>query len=329
MQSLLRRTATLSLSSLARPVSTPVRTLATMVVDAPFDPPTTRSRPASYANASVPLPNNPRVIIPKPKQSSAKAPRYSRHSSRVTGRTARKPRKALSPTALKLEGATTLGEREPSTFGEIEVFLPSVFVRLVRNSGEHRADPYVATFRTSLQLTKPDISNYLKNVYGLHITSIRTINYLSKLKRNPIGGGYSRAGGTKNYKKVVVTMTEPFWYPEERSRAWCNEHFERDRMEEMRDRKMLKIGDGQKYGVGAQRYRGAHKSKADRERLKAVQQAGGHDTVAAAIEGDSAALRRPTGLKKRKNVMRSREEAVTDRREAIEQEMQKLREAGW
>lgn len=328
MQSIIRRTATLSLSSLARPVFTPIRTLATHVVDAPFDPPNSYSRPSSSSDTAVPLPNNPRVIIPSPTKAkrSIKAPRFSKNSSRVTGRSVRKPRKALSPTELKLDGQN--GEYEPATQGEIKVFLPSVFMRLVRNSGEHRDDPYVATFRTSLQLTKPDISNYLKNIYGLNITSIRTINYLSKLKRNPIGGGYSRSGGTKNYKKVVVTMTEPFWFPEERSRAWCNEHFERDRMEEMRDRKMLKIGDGQKYGVGAQRYRGAHKSKAEKERLKAVNKAGGHD-VDAKVEGDSAALRRPSGLKKRKNVMRSREEAVTERREAIEREMNRLREAGW
>ncbi|GAA5876150.1 hypothetical protein JCM16303_007038 [Sporobolomyces ruberrimus] len=328
MQSILRRTASLSLSSLARPASTPVRTLATHVVDAPFDPPTSYSRPSSSSNPAIPLPNNPRVIVPSPTKgkSGVKAARFSKHSSRVTGRSVRKPRKATSPTELKAGGQ--LGEYEPATQGEIKVFLPSVFIRLVRNNGEHRDDPYTATFRTSLQLTKPDVSNYLKNVYGLHITSIRTINYLSKLKRNPIGGGYSRAGGTKNYKKVVVTMTEPFWFPEERSRAWCNEHFERDRMEEMRDRKMLKIGDGQKYGVGAQRYRGAHKSKAEVERLKAVNKEGGHD-VNTKIEGDQVAMRRPTGLKKRKNVMRSREEAVTDRREAIEREMEKLKEAGW
>ncbi|GAA5947125.1 hypothetical protein JCM3765_002168 [Sporobolomyces pararoseus] len=328
MQSIIRRTATLSLASLARPASTPIRTLATHVVDAPFDPPNSYSRPSSSSNPAIPLPNNPRVIVPSPTKTrhAVKAPRFSKNSSRVAGRSTRKPRKALSPIELKLDGK--LGEYEPATQGEIKVFLPSVFMRLVRNSGEHRDDPYVATFRTSLQLTKPDISNYLKNIYGLNITSIRTINYLSKLKRNPIGGGYSRSGGTKNYKKVVVTMTEPFWFPEERSRAWCNEHFERDRMEEMRDRKMLKIGDGQKYGVGAQRYRGAHKSKAEKERLKAVNKAGGHD-VDAKIEGDQVAMRRPSGLKKRKNVMRSREEAVNDRREAIEREMAKLKEAGW
>ncbi|GAA5859761.1 hypothetical protein JCM1840_006442 [Sporobolomyces johnsonii] len=329
MQALIRRTAGLSLAAAARParsaVALPARTLATHVVDAPFDSPTSYARPSSPADTTTPLANNSRVVIPS-STPAVKAPRHSKHSSRVKGRTARKPRKALSPTALKADGAA--GEYEPATKGEVKIYLPSVFMRLVRNSSEHKDDPFTATFRTSLQLTKPDISNYLKNIYGLNITSIRTVNYLSKLKRNSIGGGWSRSGGTKNYKKVVVTMTEPFWYPEERSRAWCNEHFERDRMEEMRDRKMLKIGDGQKYGVGAMRYRGAHKSKAEMARLKEVNEKGGHD-LEAKVEGDESARKRPTGLKKRRNVLRSRAEGIEDKRDAVEREMDRLREAGW
>ncbi|GAA5951498.1 hypothetical protein JCM21900_001585 [Sporobolomyces salmonicolor] len=328
MQSLIRRTAGLSLAAAARPartaVAVPARALATHVVDAPFDRPTSYARPSSSADPTTPLPSNPRVVIPS-STPAVKAPRHSKHSSRVTGRTARKPRKALSPTSLKAGGAA--GEYEPATQGDVKIYLPSVFVRLVRNSSEHKDDPFTATFRTSLQLTKPDISNYLKNIYGLNITSIRTVNYLGKLTRNAIGGGYSR-NGTKNYKKVVVTMTEPFWYPEERSRAWCNEHFERDRMEELRDRKMLKIGDGQKYGVGAQRYRGAHKSKAELARLKEVNENGGHD-LDAKIEGDDSAQKRPSGLKKRRNVLRSKAEGIDDKKNAVEREMQRLREAGW
>lgn len=200
-------------------------------------------------------------------------------------------------------------------------------MRLVRNTGVHAKDPFTATFRTDLRLTKPDISNYLKNVYGLGITSIRTINYLSPLKRNPIGGGYSRTGGTKNYKKVLVGMTEPFWYPPERGREWCNEHFERDRMEEMRDRKMLKIGDGQKYGVQSTRYRGARKSRAEVERLAAIVKNGGGDLDA--VDSLPSAQRRPAGLKKKTNVLRSREEKITEGRTRVEAEMERLREAGW
>jgi ribosomal protein L23 len=304
----------------------PTRSLAT-VVSASFDPPTTRSSPVDSA---LPLPDNNRVVLPKPSSSSTlppdEAPRYSKDSSRLLGRTQRKPRKATSPTELNPDGL--VGERLPAVGGQVKVFLPSVFMRLVRNTGEHKDDPFTATFRTHLELTKPDISNYLKNVYGLHVTSIRTINYLAKLKRNPIGGGVSRSGGTKNYKKVMVTMTEPFWYPEERSRAWLNEHFERDRMEEMRDRKMLKIGDGRKHGVGSQRYRGANKSREERERLKKVSKEGGND-LTAREQGEDSSLKKPTGLRKRTNVLKSRAEAISEKQTALEVEMERLREAGW
>ncbi|GAA5879166.1 hypothetical protein JCM8547_001602 [Rhodosporidiobolus lusitaniae] len=304
------------------------RTLAT-VVSTPFDPPTSRTSSAALHSA-LPLPGNSRVVLPTQPSPSTLAreevPRYGKESSRVVGRTQRKPRKATSPTELTADGVA--GERKQATGGQVKLFLPHVFMRLVRNTGEHKDDPYTATFRTHLELTKPDISNYLKNVYGLHITSIRTINYLSKLKRNPVGGGVSRSGGTKNYKKVIVTMTEPFWYPEERSRAWLNEHFERDRMEEMRDRKMLKIGDGRKHGVGAQRYRGADKSRAERERLRLVSKEGGNDT-GKREPGEDASLKKPTGLRKKTNVLRSRTEKQLERQDAIEQEMERLREAGW
>ncbi|TNY17191.1 hypothetical protein DMC30DRAFT_406548 [Rhodotorula diobovata] len=339
----LRRTAQRALVQAAARPQAPlhqVRALATTVVDSPFDPPIARNRKQPQST-SEPLPGNPYVVVPKSSSSSSSpssssslsgdaprqpAPRYSADSSRTKGRTPRRVRKATSPTALKADGA--LGEYEHATQGHVRVYLPSVFMRLVRNTGDHKDDPYTATFRTSLQLTKPDITNYLKNVYGLHVTSVRTMNYLSPLKRSPIGGGYTRSGGTKSYKKVIVTMTEPFWYPQERTRGWLNEHFERDRMDEMRDRKMLKIGDGHKYGVSSPRYRGARKPAAERERLRQVSKRGGNDVEAREV-GEQVAQRRATGLRKKRNVLRSREERVVEQRSVIEQEMARLREAGW
>ncbi|GAA5892069.1 hypothetical protein JCM6882_005686 [Rhodosporidiobolus microsporus] len=331
MQSLVRRTAQLALGSGAGAARAAVpscsRHLAT-VVSTPSDSPAVPTH--SRSDLSIPLPNNPRVVLPKPSQAEGapsvdEAPPVSKHSSRLQGRTQRKPRKATSPTELNAAGA--VGERLAATQGQVNIFLPHVFMRLVRNTGEHRDDPYTATFRTHLELTKPDITNYLKNVYGLNVTSIRTINYLSKLKRSPVGGGMTRSGGTKNYKKVLVSMTEPFWYPSERSRGWLNEHFERDRMEELRDRKMLKIGDGHKHSVGAQRYRGANKSRVELDRLREVSKKGGNDVEDR--PGEDAARRTPAGLKKRTNVIRSRAEKISERQDAVEQEMERLREAGW
>ena len=277
---------------------------------------------------SPPLPLFPRAdsleksnkyIVPSPVE-RAPAPRYSAKSSRIraTGRSEIKPARHLRP-----------DDDKTKLVGEVKLFLPSVFMRLVRNTAEHAGDPYTATFRTDLRLAKPDITNYLKNIYGLAVTSIRTINYISAVKRNPIGGGYSRAGGTKNYKKVLVSMEQPFWYPAERSREWCNEHFERDRMEELRDRKMLRIGDGQKYGVSSPRYRGAGKSKAEVERMAEAVRLGGVDEKVLAIGDGKSVQRRPAGLKMRKNVLASRAEKAGDARAAVESKMRELREAGW
>lgn len=279
------------------------------------------SFPASASRQQPRPPQSTNRYIVRAPTEGPQAARHSAKSSRIKGRTPSAPRKALSLTEL-----TDAGTYAHSDVGQVKIYLPSVFVRLVRNTGAHADDPYTATFRVDLRLTKPDITNYLKNIYGLNLTSIRTANYLSPLKRNPIGGGYSRAGGIKNYKKVVVTMTEPFWYPEERSRAWCNEHFERDRMEEMRDRKMLKIGDGQKYGVGSWRYKGATKPRAERERLAKAAKEGGLDTTG----GDGkASLRLPNGLKKHKNVVRARAERAGEEKTKVQTEIDRLREAGW
>ncbi|KAK4705998.1 large subunit ribosomal protein L23, partial [Phenoliferia sp. Uapishka_3] len=308
MASIVRRVVALTRTT-ANATTSSVRALATQ---------------ASTPSSLLPSKADPRskyLVQDKPERPAVA--RISPSSSRIAGRTPSKPRKSISPLKASADGIVPT----QSTQGQVKIFLPSVFVRLVRNTGQHASDPYTATFRTDLRLTKPDISNYLLNIYGLAIDSIRTINYSSPLKRNPIGGGYSRGGGTKSYKKVLVTMKEPFWYPEERSRDWCNEHFQREAMEEMRDRKMLKIGDGQKYGVASERYRGAHKSSAEVARLTAIAQAGGTEIVE---EGDGkSALRRPSGRKMRKNVVRSRAERIGEKKSVIESEMDRLREAGW
>ncbi|KAL8283112.1 hypothetical protein RQP46_005890 [Phenoliferia psychrophenolica] len=323
MQSLTRRTARLTLHS-RRPIasSSTTRTLATHSTLP--SPPTTPASPSA-------APRSKYVVAPK--ALLTKASRLSPSSSRVTGRRAPNPlgrnplglRKSLSP-LLPLSPSSPIPLQ--FTTGLVKIFLPSVFIRLVRNTGSHTSDPYTATFRTDLRLTKPDISNYLQNIYNLSISSLRTMNYSSPLKRNPIGGGYSRGGGTKSYKKVIVTMTEPFWYPEERGREWCNEHFQREAMEEMRDRKMLKIGDGAKYGVNSERYRGAGKLRKDVDRLKAIATAGGSDLAEEVGDGKSA-QRRPSGRKMRKNVVRSRAERIDEKKSVVEMEMDRLRDAGW
>jgi ribosomal protein L23 len=93
----------------------------------------------------------------------------------------------------------------------------------VRNGPPHTDDPFTATFRVSLQLTKPDIRSYLAQIYGLEITSLRTANYIGEDKYYP-GKGWKRTR-ERTYKKVLVGLVEPFWYPEERSKEWLEREF--------------------------------------------------------------------------------------------------------
>lgn len=335
---MLRTAARLVARASGAPVASTSRAFATHVVESPFEAP---SFPKASSRQATTSPKNP-YIVPAPVE-RPKAPRHSSKSSRVRGRTPNRVRKSISETPLAEDtvdenGKVVKADRKhaPSTVGQVEIFLPSVFVRLVRNTGQHANDPYTATFRTDLRLTKPDISNYLKNIYDLSITSIRTINYLSPMKRSPIGGGYSRGGGTKNYKKVLVTLTEPFWYPEERGREWCNDHFSREKMESLRDKRMLRIGDGQKYGVSSNRYRGAGKLRKEVDRLREahvrvseeIEKGETSESVDEADKGMSS-MRKPEGLRMKKNVMRSREEKVGEAKTKVEKEMDRLRTAGW
>ncbi|KAM0755555.1 hypothetical protein T439DRAFT_6019 [Meredithblackwellia eburnea MCA 4105] len=326
MQNLSRRLANLSISSASKATHTRQFTTATASRIASSSPSSSSELPQLQLSQN----DNPYLHIPKQKQ-SIKPQRYSANSSRIKGRSTRTtPRKSLShprTSEHNQDEVAMTGQVQQSTTGHVKIYLPSVFIRLVRNTGQHAQDPFTATFRTDLRLTKPDIATYLRNIYGLAITSIRTVNYVSPLKRNPVGGGYSRSGGVKNYKKVVVTMDEPFWYPEERGREWCNEHFQREIIEEHRDRKMLRIGDGQKYGVGSWRYRGAQKSKDEVARLKRLAQ-GAEDTEKEVSDGRSA-LRKPSGRKMRKNVLRSRAEKADERKSVVLSEVEKLREGGW
>lgn len=85
------------------------------------------------------------------------------------------------------------------------IFLPNVRMILVRNAppvpGTAMADqdPFIATFRCSPRLTKPDIMQYLRQCYGIGIRSIATTIYQGERVRHR-HGGYRRKEAS--YKKV-------------------------------------------------------------------------------------------------------------------------------
>ncbi|PPR01684.1 hypothetical protein CVT24_001512 [Panaeolus cyanescens] len=93
-----------------------------------------------------------------------------------------------------------------------KVYLPNIVFRLVRNHtppGEPY-NPYEATFRIPQSVTKTDVRSILQAVYGVKTTYIRTDNYISPWYRTQ--EGYERRP-YKTYKRAVVGLVDPFYYP--------------------------------------------------------------------------------------------------------------------
>ncbi|KAF8519665.1 hypothetical protein JB92DRAFT_1973636 [Gautieria morchelliformis] len=90
-------------------------------------------------------------------------------------------------------------------------------------------NPWEATFRIPTSLTKLDVRSYLYAVYGVKCTYIRTDNYFEPLetyKRRTRRPSVSR--GSSSYKRAVVGLLEPFYYPEALEDMDRNERQERE-----------------------------------------------------------------------------------------------------
>lgn len=111
------------------------------------------------------------------------------------------------------EVVTPSGATETQVVGE-KVYLPNIIFRLVPNFTPPGKpyNPYEATFRIPQSVTKTDVRAYLAAVYGVQTTYIRTDNYVAPLRRSwnralVSGKSYS------TYKRAVVGLVEPFYYP--------------------------------------------------------------------------------------------------------------------
>jgi large subunit ribosomal protein L23 len=98
------------------------------------------------------------------------------------------------------------------------IYLPNIQIRLMRNHtpAGQQYDPYVATFRIPPSMTKTDLRSYLLALYGLHVTFIRTDNYIAPVAR--VGTDFQQRrikGSQKTYKRAVVGLHEPFHYPDD------------------------------------------------------------------------------------------------------------------
>jgi len=103
------------------------------------------------------------------------------------------------------------GTQETEVLGR-KVYLPNIVMRLIRNHTlpGQPYNPYEATFRIPQSVTKTDVRSLLLAIYGVKSTYIRTDNYISPWYRTQ--KGYERRP-YKTYKRAVVGLVDPFYYP--------------------------------------------------------------------------------------------------------------------
>jgi large subunit ribosomal protein L23 len=132
-----------------------------------------------------------------------------------------------------------------------KVYLPNIVFKLTRNFTPpgQPYNPYEATFRLPHSITKADIRSYLRSVYGVQTTYIRTDNYFAPVKQ--LRYGRTKPLSHRSYKRAVVGLVEPFYYPNaledmseqerEERQKWIEQKFQTGLMDEMRAYEMLRL----------------------------------------------------------------------------------------
>ncbi|KAG2071583.1 hypothetical protein BDR04DRAFT_499230 [Suillus decipiens] len=159
---------------------------------------------------------------------------------------------ALNERRTRLRGLKVTdsnGEKELEVVGQ-RIYLPNIIFRMVRNhtpTGKPY-NPYEATFRVPMSVTKTDVRSYLSAVYGVKTTYIRTANYFSPLYRRYNGAKTTRSYRT--YKRAVVGLVDPFYYPEamedmtaedrKKRMEWLNEKFALDALKRWRRHELVR-----------------------------------------------------------------------------------------
>ncbi|KAF8219129.1 mitochondrial ribosomal protein L23 [Tricholoma matsutake] len=148
------------------------------------------------------------------------------------------------------------GVEEKKVVGR-RVYLPNIIFRLVRNHTPpgQPYNPYEATFRIPNSVTKTDVRSYLLAVYGVKTTYIRTDNYISPIYQRQ---GRKRTKPFKTYKRAVVGLVDPFYYPlrledmetkerEEREK-WIEDNFQIQATRAIQKYELLRLTKGQAKG---------------------------------------------------------------------------------
>lgn len=109
---------------------------------------------------------------------------------------------------------TPSGAKETHVVGE-KIYLPNIIFRFVPNFTQPGKpyNPYEATFRIPQSVTKTDVRSYLAAAYGIQTTYIRTDNYIAPVHRSQSGAWVRSGKSYRTYKRAVVGLVEPFYYP--------------------------------------------------------------------------------------------------------------------
>lgn len=133
------------------------------------------------------------------------------------------------------------------------IYLPNIILRLVRNHTPlgQPYNPYEATFRIPQSVTKTDLRSLLLAMYGVKTTYIRTDNYISPWYRTK--SGWERRP-YKTYKRAVVGLVDPFYYPHrledmpedkrKEREAWIEKNFMIQQSRILRKGELLRLTKG-------------------------------------------------------------------------------------
>ncbi|TPX31401.1 hypothetical protein SmJEL517_g05245 [Synchytrium microbalum] len=93
-----------------------------------------------------------------------------------------------------------------------KLFFPNIVFRLVRST----LPPHQALFRIPRQVNKLDVKAYLKAIYDVEVTDVRTANYNSKMTTDIKNSSLNKRAAmvrTPAYKRAIVTMKQDFVFP--------------------------------------------------------------------------------------------------------------------
>lgn len=132
----------------------------------------------------------------------------------------------------------------PFKMGYKKVYLPTSVFTLVRGSGS--LPPNQAMFHVPLNTNKFDVRDYLYNLYGLVTTNVKVMIQQAELQR---GTTAQRNRGLHMQKKlpmtrpasskrVIVTMTSPFKYPDPPSHDPAVDPWNQDIQAKMKSRQL-------------------------------------------------------------------------------------------